>query len=631
MGATTLEEVLEIVPGIHVSRTEGYIPKYQIRGISTKFNSQVLVLINGIPITSLIRGDRNARLGVLPLKMISRVEVIRGPGSALYGADAVAGVINVITKTADDIEGTEVGGRLGSFDSVGAWYLHGGKYGELSSSLMITYEQTAGHKERSSEDAQTGLDRAFGTSASLAPGPVNVSEKRLGLFLDVEKNRWRLRGSFHDLSDVGSGHGIGGALDPQGRFSFYRAIADVTYHNEEFGENWDLTSMASYHQGSQQNEGPFRIFPPGANLGSGVFQEGMRGSPEFWERQIRFENSAFYTGFKDHRARFGLGYFFGEIYKVQESRNFDANNAPLPTYTNVSDTNQSFLPERTRHSFFTYIQDEWQLSKSLEIISGIRYDHFSEFGGSVNPRLALIWNTTPDLTTKVLYGRAFRAPSLGELYSKNNPVNLGNSELRPETIDVYELGWNLKVTKNILTGLNFFHYRTDDLIALVKDESGISATAQNHGSQKGDGFEFESKLKLTESFSLNGNYAYVRAIDERTGDPAGEYPSHQAYLAGTWLLKNNWTWHNQVTWIGERKRVPGDNRSSLEGHTTLDTTLRKRGIYKKYDVAISIRNLFDTDIREPSPGPGPLSTIASIPNDLPQAGISVNAFLTYRF
>ncbi|WP_290659942.1 TonB-dependent receptor plug domain-containing protein [Aquabacterium sp.] len=114
IGATDLDQVLETVPGLHVAReTQGFAPVYVIRGINLGFNPQVLLLINGIPMTTLYTGNRGGAWGGMPVENIARVEVIRGPGSALYGADAFSGVINVITKTSGDINGTEVGLRGG--------------------------------------------------------------------------------------------------------------------------------------------------------------------------------------------------------------------------------------------------------------------------------------------------------------------------------------------------------------------------------------------------------------------------------------------------------------------------------------------------------------------------------------
>ncbi|HET8731164.1 MAG TPA: TonB-dependent receptor plug domain-containing protein, partial [Moraxellaceae bacterium] len=99
MGATSLEQALESVPGVHVSVSSyAYTPILSIRGIDTTYNPHVLLLINGVPMNQAFLGNRGPGWGGLPADNIERIEVIRGPGSALYGADAFSGVINVITK-----------------------------------------------------------------------------------------------------------------------------------------------------------------------------------------------------------------------------------------------------------------------------------------------------------------------------------------------------------------------------------------------------------------------------------------------------------------------------------------------------------------------------------------------------
>ena len=107
MGATTLDEILETVPGLHVAPSGLNILSsiWSVRGIRTSINPQVLLLLNGVGINSASDGGRVHRYN-MPVSMISRVEVIRGPGSAIYGADAFAGTINVITKDGHEVNAT---------------------------------------------------------------------------------------------------------------------------------------------------------------------------------------------------------------------------------------------------------------------------------------------------------------------------------------------------------------------------------------------------------------------------------------------------------------------------------------------------------------------------------------------
>ncbi len=167
LGANTLEEVLATVPGVHVSLSSTYLaPIYSIRGIHTDKNPQVLMLVNGVPITQLHFGDRGGRSG-FPVRDIARVEVIRGPGSAVYGADALAGVINVITKTAEQIDGTELGARAASFDTTEGWLLHGTTWGEVKVALSLQALDADGDDSRRvGSDAQTVFDQPAGVAGA---------------------------------------------------------------------------------------------------------------------------------------------------------------------------------------------------------------------------------------------------------------------------------------------------------------------------------------------------------------------------------------------------------------------------------------------------------------------------------
>ena len=156
MGARDIEDALMSVPGLYVGRSEqGYAPTYIFRGIYGSLNPQALLMINGFPQKSLPTGNKGNVWGGMPVEAVKRIEVIRGPGSALYGADAFAGVINVITKTSEDIAGTQVGFRGGSFNTYDAWVQYGGQVGNWDVMFSLEAGTTDGHKEIIESDDQT--------------------------------------------------------------------------------------------------------------------------------------------------------------------------------------------------------------------------------------------------------------------------------------------------------------------------------------------------------------------------------------------------------------------------------------------------------------------------------------------
>jgi len=629
-GAIDLDQALELVPGLHVSYSNIlYNPIYVIRGIYSQYNPQVLVLINGIPITNLFQGDRNLIWGGMPVNNIARIEVIRGPGSAIYGADAFAGVINIITKTKEDIDGTELGARGGSFDTAEGWVLHSGDWGNFDAAVSIQVRTTDGHREIIEADAQTALDPLFPfPDVSLAPGPVNTQRDSLDTRLDLSRDHWRLRLGYQGRRDVGSGAGVAEALDPDSRYGSDRFNADLTYSNPGLRKDWDLMTQLSFLYADQENIENLVLFPPGAF--NNTFPDGVIGNPEVFERHWRFDTSAFYTGFEKHRVRLGTGVRYGDLFDVKETRNYvlDAFGTPipLPSLVDVSHT-APFLTEEDRTNFYVFAQDEWSFAPDWDLTAGLRYDHYSDFGSTTNPRLALVWQTRYNLTTKLLYGRAFRAPSFAEEFNINNPVVLGNPDLDPETIDTVELAFNYQPTKDLSTGLNLFYYEMEDIIRFIKDpDPATTSTAQNTGRQTGYGLEWEAGWDVTKTLRLSGNYAFQRSTDKETDTDAGNAPENQIYARADWRFLPGWLFNTQANWVANRKRVEGDTRDEIEDYTLVDVTLRYKRKGGRWELAASARNVFDEEVREPSLPPG-----LFIPNDLPLAGRNYFAEVRYQF
>ncbi len=643
IGATDIDEVLETVPGLHVSKNPLYYnPIYTIRGIYSQYNPQVLMLLNGIPITNLFQGDRNLVWGGMPVEGIARIEVMRGPGSAIYGADSLAGVINIITKSRDDIASPEVGVRRGSLDSWQAWALYGGTWAETDVALTLQFGKTNGQGEQIEADAQSLFDGILGTRASLAPGSVNVGREQFDTRLDIARGDWRFRAGWQGRRAVETGAGIAQALDPSGRYASDRWSADLTYNNAELVENVNITAQASYLDTSQEVERNTILFPRQAVLpigGNGnisttgnpvLFSEGFIGNPEVFERHARLGVSAFYRGLSRHLLRVGTGFDYGEVYDVKETKNFGPGviDGTIPVIdgdlTDVSGTRFAFLPKKNRKNFYFFLQDVWDIVRDWELTAGLRYDTYSDFGDTLNPRLALVWSARHDLNAKLLYGQAFRAPSFAELFNQNNPVVLGNADLDPETIATLELALDYQPRDTIRFAINGFHYWWNDIIRYVPDLDGASSTAQNAGKQTGLGLELEAEWQPIRTLRLIGNYAFQKSTDESTDADAGNAPQHQLYALAEWEFYPHWLITPQVNWIIDRARPPGDSRPELDDYALVDLTIRRKAIFDHLEIAFNVRNLFDEDAREPSPAPGTF-----LPNDLPLAGRTLFAEVRY--
>jgi iron complex outermembrane receptor protein len=617
MGAKDLDEALETVPGMHVSRNAiAYAPLNIIRGIYSANNPQTLMLLNGIPTTTMFTGGKGNVWGGLPLENVARIEIIRGPGSALYGADAYAGVINIITKTAADTPGTQFGVRAGSFNTWDTWVQRGGKWGAVDVAAYLSVGSSDGIKEIVSADAQSARDRVFGTSASLAPGPVNTGRDAIDGSLDLAYDQWRLRAGYKLRDNVGTGAGIASALDPVGLGKSERITADLSWVNPHVSQDWGLGFTASYLEYNDTVPVNFLLYPPGTTFATGTFPDGVIGAPSKWERDTRLSAFATYSGFNNHQLRFGVGHDDLDLYKTHEIRNFTyaANGVPVPigSVVDFSETNPFLRPQR-RKIDYVYAQDEWNFAKDWTLTAGVRHDEFSDFGGTTNPRLVLVWDATLDLTAKLLYGHAFRAPAFVEQYSINNPVQQGNPNLRPETNRTLEAAFSWQARKDTQVNLSFFHYEMKDIIRTVANAApAVGSTYNNTGSQHGSGMELESVWDYSRRFRFTGNYSYQQSIDEATGQDAGYAPHHHLYARADWHFSGGWLMSGQINHVADRKRAAGDTRPQVPDYTTVDLTVRSQ-TKGQWDFAASMRNLFDADVREPSLAPG------LIPDDLPMA------------
>ncbi|MBS3955706.1 MAG: TonB-dependent receptor plug domain-containing protein, partial [Methylomicrobium sp.] len=153
IGARRLEDILEYLPGIHVSNARAGNQVIGFRGIYSEANTQVLVLVNGIPLRNTAIGGKPFAW-TMPVKNIAHIEIIRGPGSMLYGGDATTGVINVITKTGGELKGGTIGGFFGSQDTYEGWGQYGQKEADWDYAVSLQGGTTHGSQGRINRDAQ---------------------------------------------------------------------------------------------------------------------------------------------------------------------------------------------------------------------------------------------------------------------------------------------------------------------------------------------------------------------------------------------------------------------------------------------------------------------------------------------
>ena len=620
-GATNLVDILQGVPGIHIRSSHfAFRPLVHFRGSNA---NQTLLMINGTPIKDMMWGFGIFWKG-LPTSMIERVEIIRGPGSALFGADASAGVINVITKTASKIEHSEAGIRIGSFNTKTAWMQHGDNWDGFDIGFTAELFSTDGHAPLIEVDAQTSQDNIYSTNVSLAPNTAQYGWDNEDIRLSIAKNNWRLLADYMHHSDLEIGLTGAGVLDPITQASDSRYNIDLLYNNDQFSKNWGLDTKLSYVHLDYTSENGFQERPTSYTDASGVYPDGIINQMRSAERRINAELSGTYSAIDDHSLRLSAGYTWQDLYFVEQLINSgtgpDGNLLPAGgALVDISDTPYAFAPEKTREIIYLFLQDVWTINDSLELTAGARYDDYSDFGDTLNPRLAMVWKNSNQLTTKLMYGQTFRAPSYQELFAETSH-SLPNAKLDPERSQTLELAFSYIATKNLHLNLNLYHLEQTNIIRAIEVAGLPINQFQNAGDHTIQGIELEAQWQATKDLRISGNYSIHDQDDNefRTVQEADQ----NAYLRLDWGLHPQWNWNLQSNWTGERPRAAGDTRLPLSDNLITDTTLRFAGS-ENWEFAGSVRNVFDVDARE--------YMGQAVPNDLPLPERNFYAEMRYKF
>nr|WP_315473235.1 TonB-dependent receptor [uncultured Undibacterium sp.] len=610
MGATDISQVLERVPGLHIGKSFYlYDPRYLMRGIGGDLSQQILVLIDGVRRQSPTAGTPEEAWVDMPIDRIARIEVIRGPGSALYGADAFSGVISITTYTGEDFNGTRGAAIFGSQDTRAYSLMHGDKSGDFSWFAYMRAGRTEGSKRQIEVDAQTVLDSVFQTRASLAPGYLDNGSKAFDGALGFTWGSWTIRADTKVRRDVGTGTGLAGALTNRDDVDVRTSTLSSTYQKTDISPGWDLYSQLSFthHTGDTY----YQLYPPGGF--GGLYPDGMVGQPGRSTRVLAGEVIGTYSGWANHRIRVGAGAQHSHVYDVRDARNFDfvflptigIFPQPIGALTNVSKT-APYMPQVKRTTDYILVQDEWNFSKDYTLTTGVRYDRYSDFGATINPRIALVWDARHDLTVKAMLGRAFRAPTFSELYTINNPVQLGNPKLAPETILSREIVAEWQLSPRLLTRFNLFLYQMRDVIRLQANANPASGSSNaNRGDQRGRGVEAEFVWNVDRNARVEGSFSQQRSVDELNNYDAGYAPHQMFKLSAHVTLPYDFELNLQGLNISNRSRAYGDRRPPIANYHQIDVALGwRQNIKRGWSGVFGIRNLLDTDAREPSPSPG---------------------------
>ncbi|MBF0343751.1 MAG: TonB-dependent receptor [Nitrospirae bacterium] len=449
-GMLIVWEALSTVPGIELSIDQTGGKELIIRGIGrTPLSGKVKVLLNGVSMNSAMVGRADPVMN-MPIEQVDRIEIIRGPGSVLYGEYAFSGLVNVITKKEGQMLFTEVTSRN---------VIEGGglfSYKNANSGFNISLNAAGS----GSADAHVtaAKDRLYGMGMgdiSYAPGPTNEDNNFGSVLLNMS---WKdLTAKLQLLSDGRGDHfGLSSFLPPPEHRIVMRNKYLTSFVNYTFKIESTLNADVSFGiMDYTQDINNAQSAPPGF-LGS---VDGYKITSHYEELQIKGGVDLKYTGVDSHTFILSTSVVNTNIVDAWWDLNWDPDTArPLPN-TQRFTGDKNFIDKGRNRFLNSYsAQDEIRINKDVNVTLNLRYDNYSDFRSSIMPRLASVYRLTDNHILKAQYARAFRPPSFYEMKR--------SYELKPETIDTYEVSYIYKgdKTKGILT---LFYSNLDDMIIFV--------------------------------------------------------------------------------------------------------------------------------------------------------------------
>lgn len=630
-GARHLADALRMVPGLGVMINPENVYKFEARGILKGTGQHVLLMINSHPLNENFLGGALTLYDTTLLDNVERIEVIRGPGSALYGANAFAGVINIITKSAEDLNGIQFTTRGGSFRTQEYNVLAGKHWEEFALDANLNYFDSKGAEFFIEQDAVTIIDQTaaqYGIPpASLAPMTVSPDDQKYDAALRLDYKGFSLEGRYIQRERENVISPIGALAKPDQNIEEMTTYNLMVKYENELRDT--LVVSGKLYRNHYDMQSQYQGFPPGMLIATPagptiLGREGLRAKTGRQENRTGAEAVLTYSLGETHTLVGGGNYESMEMYDVSYSANFRYTPVQnvivlLPAVQDLSNPATSYAKEADRTFQALFIEDLWDLRDDMRLTIGARYDNYSDFGSSFNPRAGLTWEFSGGYDLKIMYGRAFRAPSFIELYSQNNPAVVGNPDLEPETVNTYEISLGADLTESAQVRLTGFRNDIKESINTLLLSDGRTEY-QNKDELRSQGAELEVQYDFGKGIYLTANYTFQDAINLETDEPYEFVPQHKGNVVFNMRLSKYVNLSTDLYMQGKYRRVDDDPRDDIDGFAVLNATVIAKNFLDRFEVRGSVYNLLDSDYSVPYP---------SLPQDFPQPGRSFLVELRY--
>ena len=615
MHINNLDEAFVKIPGVYVGRLSGIgstTSQTVMRGVNAA--NSVAVLVDGVQVNDSYNGS--VTWSAIPVDMVKRVEVLRGPASVLYGGNALAGVINIITK---DVDKTSVNLKLsyGSNNTQNhSLYVAGKASDKLDFNVNYEKKRTDGYVT----DPVLSSKAVFGAETTTT----NTGAKRW-IIGNKGKRQW-------DENTVGVGFKY--------HFDESKSLAlDFTKNEYEYS----YSAPTSYFGDDIIKKAGTYFSTPGEKA-SNKYNMTYNDSENGWKAVVGYsdqykqhdtsiskatDSSKPNTRFSfdlqknqvisaNNNAVFGLNYRKDEmdatVYKLADKFNSDSK---IAVDSMASGKNKSFS---------AYVMDEHKFSDRWTATAGLRYDKWSTDGRILlpnkteainydestydnwSPSLSVMYKPEADSSVYLSWGKAFEAPSLYRMYSSSyssNVYNIANPNLKPQKAETFELGYKKDLNNKSAIGVSVYDTKYKGL--LYKNSLGVvdgmNATCyQNAGEAEAKGFELELNHNFDDKWSAFLNYTYQnpvikKALKATEKDKYVTAIPKEVFRAGVTYSDNKWTGMLTGEYISKRfSKTDNSDRvyGSYDPYFIMNMDI-SYSFNKNYTLTASVNNILDRD------------------------------------
>ena len=555
----SVSDLLRDVPGLAVSRSGVQGSQTQIRVRGSEAN-HLLVLIDGIEVNNASQNDE-LNWGTLVAADIERIEIIRGSQSSMQGSDALAGVVNIVTRSADQPLSVRAFIESGSFDTENSGLSAGINNGGFDARLGVSYLQTEGDNVARAGSEKDGYENK------------NINFKSGWKANNLLRFSFSARQS-DGMNEYDADEDFDGLVDDQDNKSVFK--------NTAFGLKADYASK----NGKWQHQ---LLLSQSKNDNKDFDKNILGTSTNSTKDQYRFIGSLFFDGFS---RRLSL--------LIEREKEIFQQRGTVNDYGiyGIYDPNQ----DRARNADSIALEYRADISEKFTIAASTRLDNNSEFKNASTSRLEAIYQLTDDSSIRSAFGSAIKNPTFTERFGFYTNF-IGNPFLEPEESLSWELGIDQRFFGGNLTlAATVFNSELENEIdGNSLDPITFGYTAINRARlSKRQGIELYSSGQLTDALLLNASYTYTDAVEP---DGKGRYldevrrPRNIASLNLSWQASKNLYVNTNAQFNGSQTDVVFPNNVKLDGFTLVNISANYNAS-EKLNIYLRLDNLLDENYEE---------------------------------